>query len=113
MVEDDVNDESIKLRWRQPLFPNGEITNYQVIYRTSAETQENVKYHYQAVLDGEVQETTVHGLVPGTEYVFEVSPTDLKAIVNVLTIFFSLLPSPVKDEQLHCITQSSDHRLFV
>ncbi|XP_041479586.1 ephrin type-A receptor 4-A-like [Lytechinus variegatus] len=73
VVEDDVNDDSIKLRWRQPLFPNGEITNYQVIYRTSAETQENVKYHYQGVTDGEVQETTVHGLVPGTEYVFEVA----------------------------------------
>ncbi|XP_071495731.1 ephrin type-A receptor 4-like isoform X2 [Diadema antillarum] len=73
VVEADTKDDSIKLRWRQPLFPNGEIMNYQVIYRTSAETQESVKYHYQAVLDGEVQETVVRRLEPGTDYVFKVA----------------------------------------
>ena len=66
---------SIELEWKEPMFPNGQIKNYQIRYRTTTETAEHSKFHYQSAQLGTTQRTTVVNLDPGTEYVFEVGRT--------------------------------------
>ncbi|XP_022085424.1 ephrin type-B receptor 1-B-like isoform X2 [Acanthaster planci] len=69
------SETSVALTWRPPMFPNGQILTYQVRYRTTVETVDQSKYHYQKAVAGEVQSTVIMGLEAGKDYVFAIAAT--------------------------------------